>query len=93
MCVKERELGARVRAFAPTDHSHVEGPALEFADLGELDDLGTVTDSPAKLGGRHPVLLLGEQQGVTHRTADGKANRVVEVGSGKGLDEAMGGPS
>ena len=36
--------------------------------------------APAK--GAHPVLLLGQQQGVTHRTADGKANRVVEVGVG-----------
>jgi hypothetical protein len=26
------------------------------------------------------VLLLGQQQGVTHRTADGKADRVLEVG-------------
>ena len=41
---------------------------------------------------RHPVLLLGQQQGVAHRTADGEADRVVEVGIGEGLDEAVGGP-
>ena len=78
--VEEGELGARMRALAATDHPHVGGPALELDDLGELDHLGTVSDPPVELGRSHPVLFLGKQQGVTHRTADGKANRVVEVG-------------
>ena len=48
--------------------------------------------SPSVLDAPDPVLLLGHEQGVSHRTADGKADRVLEVGPVEGLDEAVGGP-
>jgi hypothetical protein len=78
--VSKRELGTGVRAFPATGHPHVGQPPLELADFGELNHHGTVSDPPADLGDGHPVLLLGGQWGVTHRTADGEANRVLEAG-------------
>ena len=89
---KSESWAPRVRAFTPTDHPHVGRPALEFDDLGELDHLGAVSDRPVELCGGHPVLFLGQQEGVTHRTPDGRANRVVEVGICQGPDEAVRGP-
>ena len=92
-CVSKRESWApgcgRSRR---QDHPHALGPALDLVELGELDDLGALSDPPVELSRAHPVLLLGQQQGVTNRTADGKADRVVEVGIAEGLDEAMRGP-
>ena len=39
------------------------GPALDLVELGQLDDLGPVSDPPVELGGSHPVLFLGQAAG------------------------------
>ena len=83
MGVEERELGARdAGARAGRSPACRRGQPLSSYDLGEFDHLGTVADPATEFCRFHPVLFLGEQQGVTHRTADGKANRVLEVGVG-----------
>ena len=61
--VEEGELGARVRALAPADHPHVGGPALDLVELGQLDDLGAVSDLPVELTARAPSPPLGPRGG------------------------------
>ena len=80
MGVEEGELGTRVGALAPTDHPHVIGPALDLVELAQLDDLGARSDCPVEFSRPHPVLFLGQEKSITNRTADGKADRVLEVG-------------
>ena len=63
--VEEGELGAGVRALAPADHPHVGRPTLDLVELGQLGDLGAVSDRAVELFRPHPVLFLGQQEGVS----------------------------
>ena len=62
--------------------------------LSSMTSLSSITSAPSfpPMWWPPPSPLVGEQEGVSHRIADGKADRVLEVGIGERLDEAMGGP-
>ena len=58
--VSKGELGSGVWALPPTNHPHVGRPAGHFVELGQLDDLGPLSDRNLSSDLRHLITTPSE---------------------------------
>src|ERR1035441_4694462 len=77
--VEQAELGSGVRMLAPADEPCVFTPDRQVLEIGELCHPCALADGPVRLDGFDPVLLLEQQQGLSHALIDRMADRVLDV--------------